>query len=74
MLFALEEQRHQALAEAARCAAHGDWPGVLDYATEAHSLRHGDDSLRWLALGHLLARDFARAWRYYRASAQPPSA
>jgi hypothetical protein len=65
-LFALEEQRAHALAEAQRALGNGQGAEVVHYAETAQRLRGGGDALRLLALGHLLERDFARAQSYYR--------
>jgi hypothetical protein len=65
LLFRLEGQRAAALDHARRHALAGDAGRVLREATRAHELRKGEDSRRLLALGHLLARDFAGAWRWY---------
>jgi hypothetical protein len=73
LLFALEERRRQALAEASRCAARGQWPQMLARAEEAHRMRRDEDSRRLLALARLLTRDFAGAWRCYAARPSPPS-
>jgi hypothetical protein len=69
LLFRLERQRARALEGARRHAQAGDADGVLREAGQAHGLRKGEDSRRLLALGHLLARDFAGAWRWYSALA-----
>ena len=65
-LFALEDQRARALAAAARAAWQGQGAEVVHHAELAQRLRGGDDALRWLAMGHLLERDFSRALAYYR--------
>ncbi len=65
-LFALEDQRAYALAEAMRAAAQGQGAEVVHFAETAQRLRGGPDALRWLAVGHLLERDFPRALAYYR--------
>ena len=64
-LFDLEARRARALAQAAHAAARGAGDAVLRHAWEARLLRGGDDALRWLAAGHLLRRDFARAVAYW---------
>jgi hypothetical protein len=68
LLFALERQRERALARARRYAQAGEVDGVLREARRAHRLRRGEDSRRLLALGCLLGRDFAGAWRWYGLS------
>lgn len=65
-LFALEEQRAQALAGASLGLLVGQTEPAFQLAHHADWLRRDPDSLRLLALGALLQRDFARAWRYYR--------
>jgi hypothetical protein len=65
-LFALEAQRAQALAAAACAAAQGQGAEVVHHAETAQQLRAGADALRWLAVGHLLERDFPRALAYHR--------
>ena len=66
LLLQLQNARHSLLERAAQAAARGDGAACLKLAAMAH--RHGsdDDSLRNLALGALLQRDFARAWDYHR--------
>ena len=61
LLFALEEQRRQALADARRAAAAGDWDSLLRWAERADTLRRDDESKRLLAVAHLLHRHFAEA-------------
>lgn len=57
LLFALEDQRQQALIEARRAAATGDWPAFRQKVEQADSLRRDDETKRLLALAHLLHRD-----------------
>jgi hypothetical protein len=57
-LAELEDRRSAILGAAARAAALGDGEAVLRCAGEAQLLRAGADGLRWLAVGHLLRRDF----------------
>jgi hypothetical protein len=66
-LVALERRRAAALDRAARAAARRSAGDVLHHAREALLLRPGPDALRWLAVGHLLRRDFARAAACYYA-------
>jgi hypothetical protein len=68
LLFALEGKRRLLLGKAAEAAQRGDWPEMSRLARQAHDLRRDEDTLRLLALGRLLARDFAGAWRSYRAA------
>jgi hypothetical protein len=65
LLFRLEQRRERALDRARQYALIGEAGGVLREAGRAHELRRGEDSRQLLALGHLLARDFAGAWRLY---------
>jgi hypothetical protein len=65
LLFRLEGQRERALGQARRYALAGEGAETLREARRAHALRAGEDSRRLLALGHLLSRDFAEAWRRY---------
>jgi len=69
LLFALEEQRRQALASARRAAAVGDWHSFRREAEHADRLRRDDETRRLLALAHLLLRDYAGALR--AAGVQP---
>src|SRR5262249_40695080 len=63
LLFALEEQRQQALADALGSAGRGDWPSFLAAVTRADSLRRDDETRRLLAVARLLLRDYAGAVR-----------
>jgi hypothetical protein len=65
-LIALESQRAHELGAAAVAAAQGQGAEVVYHAELAQRLRSGADALRWLALGHLLQRDFPRALAYYQ--------
>jgi hypothetical protein len=67
LLFSLEAQREQALAEAGRLAAAGDAAGLLAQARRADRLRSDGPSRRLLALAHLLRRDFPAALAAHRA-------
>ncbi len=72
LLNALEQARHHALAEAGHAAAAGDAVRTLAHAHEAHRLRADHESLRWLAVGSLLKRNFPLAlacWRQVRKDA-----
>jgi hypothetical protein len=64
-LFALEEQRRHALAEAYRAAAGGRWSRAILLVEGADALRSDDESRRFLAASYLMRRDFSRAWQYY---------
>jgi hypothetical protein len=65
-LFALEEQRAQALAAAGQGLLSGQIEPAFRLAQHAEWLRRDVDSMRLLAMGALLQRDFTQAWRYYR--------
>ncbi|HXG08159.1 MAG TPA: hypothetical protein VNK04_00045 [Gemmataceae bacterium] len=65
LLFALEEQRRRALAEAYRHLARSRLRQALALAEGADTLRRDVESQRLLAMIHLLHRDFARAWQAY---------
>jgi len=73
-LFELEERRARALEQAARAAAQETGDAVLRHAQEAQLLRGGADALRWMATGHLLRRDFARAVAYWAMAGRLPLA
>ncbi len=66
LLFALEEQRLQALAAAQRCLAEGHWLRALRHAEAGDWMRSDVDSRRLLAVAYLLNRDFAHAWHWYQ--------
>ena len=75
-LFDLEARRALALRQAARALACGAGAAVLRHAQEAQLLRPGPDVLPWLAVGHLLRREFTRAlacWQLARSAPLPPS-
>lgn len=65
-LFALAEQRGQALAEARRCLRRGEWQEALQRAEAADWLCGDEESQRLTAVFHLLQRDFTGAWRAYQ--------
>jgi hypothetical protein len=70
LLFALEEQRERALAEARRHIGRGEGGPAVAAAQAAEALRSGEDARRLLVLGCLLQPDFARAWELYSRIAQ----
>jgi hypothetical protein len=72
LLFALEEQRGRALAEARRHIGRGEGSPAVAAAQAAEALRSGADARRLLVLGYLLEHDLARAWESY--SQTPPGA
>jgi Flp pilus assembly protein TadD len=73
LLFTLEWQRAQALAAARTAIARGQGSEAIAAAERADELRHGPDACSLRALGHLLERDFAGAWRTYLKSRRSPS-
>ncbi len=66
LLVTLEQARRHALTQAANAAASGDGAATLQHAEVAHKLRVDRDSWRWLAVGHILQRDFVRALACHR--------
>jgi len=66
LLFILEEQRRQTLAEARRYLRRGEFGEAIEHVETAEWLRDDEESRRLAALAHLLERDFARAWECYR--------
>jgi hypothetical protein len=66
LLFALENQRRQTLAEARRCLRRGEVAEALGHVEKANWLREDEESRRLAALARLLERDFAEAWEYYQ--------
>ncbi len=71
LLFALEDQRRHVLREAYRAFDRGDMSDAVTLADHAHNLRQDEESARLLAVGCLLQRDFASAWRVYAAQKRP---
>jgi len=69
LLFTLEGQREQALAEARECLRAGRWRRSLALAEGVDTLRHDEVSRQLLAVLHLLRRDFDQAWKSYPGSA-----
>jgi hypothetical protein len=70
LLFALEEQRSQALARAYQAMRRGRLGQALAIAEGVDALRSDAESKRLQAILHLLERDFAAACREYAASLQ----
>jgi hypothetical protein len=66
MLWTLEAQRDDFLAQATRAIAQSHAEQAICFAEQAHGLRAGPDSLRVLAWGHLLQHNFTAAWRCLR--------
>ena len=74
LLFALEERRHERLAEARGCLRRGEWRAAAEHAETANWLRRDEDSLQLVAVAHLFNRDCPSAWKCYqhlRAAARP---
>ena len=71
-LFELEARRTALLDVAACAAARADGAGVVHSARQALLLYRGTDALRWLAVGHLLQRQFSDAVRCWRRRAEQP--
>ena len=71
LLFALEEQRRQALATAYHYARQGWWRSARAMAEGVHTLRSDAESGRLLVLASLFLGDFQRAWDEYRTLALP---
>jgi hypothetical protein len=69
LLWRAEARRAWALAAARRALAAGRWAEAAARAAEANGLRGDAESRRLAALTHLMRRDFARAWSYYRSDA-----
>ena len=67
LLFDLEGQRERLLAATRHALARGEWAEAIRQAVEADRLRHDEESWQLLAVAHLLNRDFAAAWRWYRS-------
>jgi hypothetical protein len=68
LLVTLEQARRHALTQAANAAASGDGAATLQHAEIAHQLCVDRESWRWLAVGNLLQRDFARALACHRST------
>lgn len=72
LLDMLERARQRALADAMAAVKVGDGKRALECASEAHRLRADAESARLLALGHLLQRDFARAFAFHGSAREIP--
>ena len=66
LLFALEEERRQALDAARAAAARGAWGDFLAGIARADELRNDDETRRLLAAARLLQGDYAGALREAR--------
>jgi hypothetical protein len=65
LMFAVAQARDRALAESASAARRSDWTAALASAEQAAMLRDGADARAAVAAAHLLAGDFAAAYRAY---------
>jgi hypothetical protein len=72
LLFALEEQREHAMAEARAALAEAPARSLRE-AMRADQLRSDDTSRRLVAVAALSCRDFALAWRTYALVSLSPS-
>ncbi len=72
LLFQLEEQRDRLLNTARSGLASGERAEALEQAESGDWMRRDPESMRLLALAHLLNRDFASAWRLYLALQDGP--
>lgn len=43
----------------------GRWSEATELAEQAHALRRDADTTRLIAIGHLIQRDFGKAWMWY---------
>src|SRR5262245_9673432 len=67
LLFDVEARRGWELARARGAVAAGRWGEAAAHAAEADGLRRDGESLGLRAAAALLGREFAEAWRCYRA-------
>jgi methylphosphotriester-DNA--protein-cysteine methyltransferase len=70
LLFTVEKQQRQRLAEVADLARQRQWHAALQAAEAADQLRRDEHSLHRLLVCRLMLRDFARAWPVYGALAR----
>ena len=70
LCFAVEGQREAALAGARTAAAAGQIEDAIRLVESAVAVRAGTDTDKLLAVLHLLAGDYAKAWKSYRATAE----
>jgi hypothetical protein len=71
LLVRLEQQRRHLLQSAQNCLVQGQAESALAHAQQAQKLRQGPDSARLVALGHLVAGNFAEAWQWYSLATKP---
>lgn len=65
-LVDLERHRRLLLDKARAQATQGEWSAMLESAKDAHQLRADEETLRYLAMGHLLTgkREYAfQLWK-----------
>ena len=70
LLVQLERERSACVAAAQWHAGRDEADQCLANAHRAHALHKGKDSLRLLALGSLLKRDFTTAWKVHQGWVQ----
>ena len=66
LLFELEERRRHLLDQARQRLVDGRAAEAVDLGFEAEDLQQDEESSRLLAVAHLLNRDYAEAWYWYR--------
>lgn len=67
MLFSLDANWLAHLARTRRAFDEGRFADALNHAQSAHDLKQSPETLHWLAILHLLVRDFTKAWRLYQS-------
>lgn len=70
LLFHLEAQRERLRMQAEWHAGRGEGEQAVALAIRMDDLRAGKDALRLECMGHLLQRDYARAWQQFRLLGQ----
>jgi hypothetical protein len=65
LLVRLEVERDGEMRAARYHACRAEAGACLFHARRADQMRRGADSLQWMAVGHLLGRDFAGAYHYH---------
>jgi hypothetical protein len=66
MLFALEQKRARAMAEARAALREGRWEEARTAARLSDHLRHDDETTELLAVTALVCGDYHEAWRLHR--------
>jgi hypothetical protein len=74
LLVVLETRRQFELKAAQTALLVQNAKKLLGHARVAHHLRQGEDAIRLLALGNLLARDYAQALRWHQLTKKNPDA